>query len=255
LIADAPTTERAFWGQVAQQAGLATGPVAFPDERSAWLTRILASLGDVRDRHGLDCGAGTGALTRRLSAQGAIVTSSDLAPEMLQVSRQRQALRGLPAARTVAADLGALPFADESLDFATGSFILHHVEVPRAVRELHRVLRPGARAVFAETWLGNPLLAFARTHLAGRFGVARVGTLTEHPITRADVADMRGVFGQVHVRFPEFICFAKAGTNVFRWRPRFRLITGALVALDRAVGRHAPPLRPLGYYCLLELQK
>lgn len=47
-----------------------------------------------------------------------------------------------------AADLTALPFRDESFDFAICSHVLEHVEDDRAaMAELFRVLVPGGRAV------------------------------------------------------------------------------------------------------------
>lgn len=53
------------------------------------------------------------------------------------------------AAVTIA-DLGALPFEDESFDLVTSRSVVEHLEFPREVfAELRRVLRPGGRIVFA----------------------------------------------------------------------------------------------------------
>src|SRR5262249_35316641 len=48
------------------------------------------------------------------------------------------------------ADAHDLPFADESFDLATSRFgVMFFADVQTALRELYRVLRPGARACFA----------------------------------------------------------------------------------------------------------
>ena len=51
-----------------------------------------------------------------------------------------------------------LPFPDDSFDAVWGNAILHHLDLARAGRELFRVMKPGAVAVFCEPWGGNPLL-------------------------------------------------------------------------------------------------
>jgi SAM-dependent methyltransferase len=48
------------------------------------------------------------------------------------------------------ADAGALPFPDASFDRVTCRFgVMYFPDVPRALHEVRRVLRPGGRAVFA----------------------------------------------------------------------------------------------------------
>jgi ubiquinone/menaquinone biosynthesis C-methylase UbiE len=148
-----------------------------------------------------------------------------------------------------------LPYRDISFDLAVGAYILHHVDVERAAKELHRVLRPGGRAVFTETWGKNPLLIWAGKYLAGRFGIAKYGTKYEHPITTADIERMREVFSEVYLEFPEFIFFRKAATNVFRWKKNLKFITDVLVKMDNFITRRFPSFNKYGYYCVIELVK
>ena len=83
-------------------------------------------------------------------------------PRLLHIAPEhciRDALAANPALRYVsvdmydpavdrAADLTALPFRDESFDFAICSHVLEHIEDDRAaMEELFRVLAPGGRAV------------------------------------------------------------------------------------------------------------
>ncbi len=55
-----------------------------------------------------------------------------------------------PNGAVTIADLGALPFEDQSFDLVVSRSVVEHLEFPRAVfAELRRVLRPGGRVVFA----------------------------------------------------------------------------------------------------------
>jgi len=73
---------------------------------------------------------------------GLEVVATDISEPMLE--RARTAARGARASITVEqADVEALPFADASFDAAVGAWVLCSIDQPQALRELHRVLRPG----------------------------------------------------------------------------------------------------------------
>jgi SAM-dependent methyltransferase len=59
-------------------------------------------------------------------------------------------------------DAHALEFDDGSFDIVFGVAILHHLEFARAMREIHRVLRPGGRIVFVEPLRHNPVARLVR---------------------------------------------------------------------------------------------
>ncbi|MDT4893836.1 MAG: demethylmenaquinone methyltransferase / 2-methoxy-6-polyprenyl,4-benzoquinol methylase [Pseudonocardiales bacterium] len=96
----------------------------------------------------LDLAAGTGVSTVELQRSGAYAVACDFSIGMLKAGRARKARRGVPF---VAGDALHLPFADASFDAATISFGLRNVaDVPRALAELARVVRPGGRLVVCE---------------------------------------------------------------------------------------------------------
>jgi ubiquinone/menaquinone biosynthesis C-methylase UbiE len=71
----------------------------------------------------------------------------DLTEASVDLARRRFELFELPGKFQVA-DAEALEFADESFDLVYSHGVLHHTpDAARAVREIHRVLRPGGRAV------------------------------------------------------------------------------------------------------------
>ena len=59
-------------------------------------------------------------------------------------------------------NLLALDFADESFDCVIGSGALHQLDVPKALAEIHRVLKPGGRLLMQEPLRGNALLKIFR---------------------------------------------------------------------------------------------
>jgi hypothetical protein len=89
-------------------------------------------------------------------------------------------------------------------------------------------------AAFVETTADNPILNWARSKLIGRFGVVRLGTPDEHPITHADRAILREVFGELKVLPPRFQFLWLFDRHVlrFRWRRISRLIR----RIDRRLG-------------------
>jgi demethylmenaquinone methyltransferase/2-methoxy-6-polyprenyl-1,4-benzoquinol methylase len=100
----------------------------------------------------LDLATGTGDLALELRAQGARwVIGADYSEPMLVAARAKLRDRGATGIELVLADALDLPFADESFDCVTSGFLLRNVvDLPRALREMRRVLRPGGRAVSLE---------------------------------------------------------------------------------------------------------
>jgi len=114
-----------------------------------WRQRAVRMLAAPKDGRVLDLCCGTGPLTRLLakSAPRGSVVGVDFSEAMLAVARRRP-LRNV---EYVQADVLGLPFPAQSFDGATMGFSLRNVtDIPRALREIARVLRPGARFVNLE---------------------------------------------------------------------------------------------------------
>lgn len=113
----------------------------------------------------LDLGAGTGDLAREALRQtpGARVTAADFTLEMMRVGQRNGA-----ALRWAAADALRLPFPDETFDAVVSGYLLRNVtDLPLALSEQHRVLRPGGRMVALDTTRPRPSLLspFIRFHM------------------------------------------------------------------------------------------
>jgi demethylmenaquinone methyltransferase / 2-methoxy-6-polyprenyl-1,4-benzoquinol methylase len=92
-------------------------------------------------RRVLDAACGTGDLAVLAAKAGGAVTGLDFSERMLERARGKA-----PQIEWVRGDMLALPFDDLSFDAATVGFGVRNVaDLPGAIAELRRVLRPGGR--------------------------------------------------------------------------------------------------------------
>jgi SAM-dependent methyltransferase len=113
------------------------GRPGYPEDAVAYLLREL-EVGPGRDV--LEIGAGTGKFTELLVPSGARVAAVE------PVAAMRAALaRNCPDVRVLDGTAEDLPLEDASADAALAAQAFHWFNGDRAVREIHRVLRPGGR--------------------------------------------------------------------------------------------------------------
>jgi SAM-dependent methyltransferase len=136
----------ATWDAVASGYAEDAAPLMVPFAEHA--LRLLAPASDARL---LDVAAGPGTLACLAAPRVRSVLAVDFAPGMLEQLRARAAREGLQI-ETALMDAQALAVADADFDAATCMFgFMFFPDRARAFRELHRVLRPGGRALIA-TW-------------------------------------------------------------------------------------------------------
>jgi arsenite methyltransferase len=104
----------------------------------------------------LDVGSGPGLLAAEMAqavGPAGHVIGIDVSDAMLALGQRRCAeLAGTGRASYVKADATALPFADASFDVAVSTQVYEYVaDLPAALSELYRVLRPGGRALILDT--------------------------------------------------------------------------------------------------------
>ena len=126
--------------------------LSFGADRS-WRRRAIDAARLGPGQRALDVGAGTGDLALgllRASDPSSTVLAVDLSPVMLALARRRlAALAG--RYRAAVANAESLPLPDGCVDRVVSAFTLRNVgDLPRALREMRRVLRPGGRLVLLE---------------------------------------------------------------------------------------------------------
>ncbi|HUQ31041.1 MAG TPA: class I SAM-dependent methyltransferase [Pyrinomonadaceae bacterium] len=114
-------------------------------EYAPWMPSVMG-FNDFKGKRLLEVGCGMGTDLLQFARGGASCTGVDLTPRSVEISSLHLGLYGLRADFALC-DGERLPFADESFDVVYSNGVLHHTpDTAQAVREVHRVLRPGGLA-------------------------------------------------------------------------------------------------------------
>ncbi|HWC31684.1 MAG TPA: class I SAM-dependent methyltransferase, partial [Actinomycetota bacterium] len=148
----------------------------------------------------LEIGAGTGFFILNLWQAGFVgeAHATDISPRMLDMSRRNAARVGCSLEVRIA-DAERLPYDDAAFDLVVGHAFLHHIPDPvAALREIHRVLRPGGALFIAgePTRIGDRLASVPKAAVRTAFRtaarlpllrrLARDGTPLPPPATEED---------------------------------------------------------------------
>ena len=111
-----------------------------------WKDRFVAKVCPRPGEKILDMAGGTGDIAFRMAKRGALVTVSDINPDMLAVGMERAAKRAIDGLSWQVENAETLSFADAEFDAYTIAFGIRNVtDIPAALREAHRVLKRGGR--------------------------------------------------------------------------------------------------------------
>ncbi len=174
----------------------------------------------------LDMAGGTGDIAFRLAASGASVTVADINPAMLDVGIERAAKRGIDGLVWSEANAETLQFPDRFFDAYTIAFGIRNVtDIPKALREAHRVLRRGGRFFCLEfsttLWPGFAEIYDTYSHKI----VPKVGKLLAH-----DEDSYRYLIESIR-RFPDMPTFERMIGEAGFIRTRVEPMLGGLVAI------------------------
>ena len=162
---------------------------------------LMAKLGKVTDSKILDYGCGSGWLGTYLAQRGGIVYGFDISTKLVQLGMKRAQVNGV-SDRVVLRKMIAeeLDYQDGQFDIVVGISILHHIDLKRGGLELHRVLKPGGRALFIEPLGESSLQNWIRNYILRRHHGSTREVDAEHPLTYQDIQLIGSPFGRVEVR-------------------------------------------------------
>ena len=138
-----------------------TSPVHSAGADLDFLARSVAALDEPKV---LDLGCGAGHASFAAAPFAREVIAFDLTAAMLAVTAAAAKERGLSNISTAQGSVEELPFSSPQFDFVVSRYSAHHWnDVPRALQEVKRVLKPGGQVCFIDlTGAPSPLLD---THL------------------------------------------------------------------------------------------
>ena len=158
----------------------------------------------VENRDVLELGCGAGHYTIVLAKLGAQVSALDISEAGVDLTRARARHYGLQRQVLLrVTSVENMDFDDESFDVVVGTYILHHIDIAVAARQIRRVLRPGGTAMFLEWVRWSPfdrirssllLRKIARPYINGEV------TEDERKLDDADFAVLRDHFRSVSLR-------------------------------------------------------
>jgi ubiquinone/menaquinone biosynthesis C-methylase UbiE len=145
--------------QFVADPGLVVGSPEFFDHVRPWMNpfrfpeimpRIDRNAKELKGKHLLEVGCGLGFESVEYMKRGVSVTATDLTPSAVTLAQRHFEIAGLRPEAVLVADVLNLQFADRTFDAVSATGVLHHTgDTPRAVREIHRVLKPGGRAILS----------------------------------------------------------------------------------------------------------
>jgi demethylmenaquinone methyltransferase/2-methoxy-6-polyprenyl-1,4-benzoquinol methylase len=152
-----PPSRREAWkmfDRIAHRYDLLNRLLSFGQD-SIWRRRVARLLPDGSDLHLLDLATGTADLLlslKRRSARVEFGVGLDMAARMLAIGRQKITRTNQTGKLTlVRSDACRLPFDDSTFSAVTIAFGIRNViDIPLALREMHRVLKPNGRTLILE---------------------------------------------------------------------------------------------------------
>jgi SAM-dependent methyltransferase len=181
------------------------------------MEHLKTLLGCLEGKTVVEIGCGIGEELITLASKGADVWGIDISRKAIERCCQR--ISDTPFASRIhleVSDVHNLHFPDSFADIIFGNAILHHLDLEVVRDEIHRCLKPGGKAVFAEPLGHNVFINFFRKLTPGR------RTPTENPLRWSDIEMLSQKFRVSH---REFFCLPLVAfvpgllgmPRLFRW--------------------------------------
>ena len=210
--------------------------------------KLRKEIGDLRDKRVLEYGCGDGWVTAELASMKGRIDAFDISGEAVRKTTkflERLKLAERCSVKKMAAE--EVDFPDKTFDVVVGFAILHHLDLDKAMPELHRVMKPGGVAVFAEPLGSNPFLNMYRKL------TPQYRTADESPLILREFNKHAKEFKMFsHEEHLLFSLLPLAASSVWGIGKLFGKLIEPLMKGDERVLKAFPPLRKFAWYSILK---
>ena len=214
-------------------------------------SKMKKKLGDIKGKRVLEYGCGTGWITYDLASMGGIIDSFDISQVAVdkvdQLLKEHNLDRNCNIKKMAAEDLN---YPDNYFDIVFGFAILHHLDLDKAIPELHRVMKPSGRAYFAEPLGNNPIINLYRKF------TPQYRTIDESPIKLKEFSEHTNLFSEF---FHEEVYLTALVPSLLVYLPCFgrffNRLVNPLMKLDEFLLKHSPELGKWAWYSIFSFHK
>ena len=227
-----------------EQSQYKVGRRTFVNGRHEQIVAMLADLPGSRTGSVLDAGCGPGHLVPEFARRYGQVFAMDTSPRMLSIASANAA--SFHNVEYQVGSIEALPFADASFDVVCSAGVIEYLQdCSTAVREFHRVLRPGGLLILPTTnaiapvhWVRPVLEPIARIPFIARAFGLRPG---DYKLWYHHIPEFKRILGAAH-----FVIERERHFYLTLPRPLDRFLPGLSRTLERTLDRYMnTPLRHL----------
>ena len=206
---------------------------------------FYSRLQNVEGKHILDIGCGHGFTSVVLAKRGARVTSIDVSPKMIELTRRNASFNRVEdRVKTAVMSAQNLKFAENTFEHVVGLGILHHLNMDFAGREIYRVLKRGGSAIFIEPRIPFKFLIFVRSVFPNRCYESPAGS----QLTDEEIGGFSRRFKRSRIHY---FLFLRKLARV----PILRKWEDALDSIDAALIRKYPWMKRLYWAFVVQVYK
>lgn len=152
LIMDKPHTDARFWDRIAKRYARK----AVPDQAAYEIKLEKTDSYLQPDDRVLEIGCGTGTTALYHAPRAGYILATDISAKMIDIAREKARVGGVDNVRFEVSSIDDLDITPGQYDVILAHSILHLVaDVPRTLRQLHRMLKPGGLLISNTQCIGD----------------------------------------------------------------------------------------------------